>query len=265
MKRINLSLSSILESVMLNEDGNLKDFKDNKDKINYAIDNQLMISLYYNDGKGDEGRKPAYGNPRGFRRIIPYCLGSRNGRLALRGFHQWKNHTKKGPFKWKFFYLDRMSNVRVYKDMHIPGIPELANPNGDKHMDRIINMIGMKGRTQTPLDRERENTQNLANATSSELNKKGAIKTVGNGNLNSLQNLRPIPSKKKLSYDFQKTKKNIEDWERENNRQQRWRDFDKAEREREEQLKQAEVPNPPTSKPGPVNQQDMEGYENKEF
>ena len=129
MKRINLSLSSILESVMLNEDANLKDFKDNKDKINYAIDNQLMISLYYNDGKGDEGRKPAYGNPRGFRRIIPYCLGSRNGRLALRGFHQWKNHTKKGPFKWKFFYLDRMSNVRVYKDMHIPGIPELANPS----------------------------------------------------------------------------------------------------------------------------------------
>ena len=68
-----------------------------------------------------------------------------------------------------------------------------------------------------------------------------------------------------MTYNFKKTKKNIEYWERENNRQQRWRDFDKAEREREEQLKQAEVPNPPTSKPGPVNQQDMEGYENKEF
>ena len=86
MERINLSLSSILESIMINEDSNLKDFRDNKDKINYAIDNNLMISLNYDDGKPIKGKKGkrVYGNPKGFRRMIPYCLGSRKGRLALR-------------------------------------------------------------------------------------------------------------------------------------------------------------------------------------
>ena len=262
MKRIDLSLSNILESIMLNEDSNLKDFRDNKDKINYAIDNNLMISLYYDDGKPT--KKKAYGNPKGFRRIIPYCLGSRKGRLALRAFHQWKINTKKGPFKWKFFYLDRMSNVRVYKNMSIPYIPELANPNGDAHMDKIINMIGME-KFQSPVDRERKKTEKLKNATPSELNKQGAITPTNKGGLKSLQNLRPIPSKtKKVQYNFQNTAKNLEDFEKENTpivRQQRWSDFDKAERERQEQLKQAEAPNPPTSNSGPVNQNDMESYE----
>jgi len=264
MNHIDLSLSNILESMRLNEDSNLADFRDNKDKINYAIDNRLMISLYYDDGKGDKGRKPAYGNPRGFRRIIPYCLGSRKGRLALRGFHAWKTHTKKGPFKWKFFYLDRMSNVRVYKNMPIPYIPELANPDGDSHMDEIINMIGMQ-KFQSPLDREKQTTQDLKNTTSSELNKQGAIKQLNKGGLKSLQNLKPIPSKtKKVQYNFQNTAKNLQDFEKQNtemNRDRRWADYDKAERERQEQVKQAEAPNPPTSNSGPVSQNDMEGYE----
>ena len=264
MNHINLSLSHILESIQLNEDSSIVDFKDAKDKINYAIDNRLMISLYYDDGKGNEGYTPAYGNPRGFRRIVPYCLGSRNGRLALRGFHAFKKHTKKGPFKWKFFYLDRMKNVRVYQNMHIDKIPALANPNGDKHMDKIINYIGMN-RFVSPLERERRNTNAIKNSKPSQTNKKGAVKPVGNGNINSLQNLKPIPSKtKKLQYNFQNTKKNIEDFEKQNTpmvKQQRWADYDKAERERQEQLKQSQAPNPPTSNAGPVNKNDMEGYE----
>ena len=266
MKRIDLSLSNILESIMLNEDSNLKDFRNNKDIINYAIDNQLMISLNYDDGKpiSKKNRRKVYGNPKGFRRIIPYCLGSRKGRLALRAFHQWKTNTKKGPFKWKFFYLDRMSNVRVYKNMKIPFIPELANPEGDAHMDKIINMIGMQ-KFQSPLDREKQTTQDLKNATSSELNKQGAIKPTNKGGLKSLQNLRPIPSKtKKVQYNFQNTAKNLEDFEKQNTpiaQRKRWADYDKAERERQEQVKQAEAPNPPTSNSGPVNQNDMEGYE----
>jgi len=266
MKRIDLSLSNILESIMLNEDSNLKDFRDNKDIINYAIDNKLYISLYYDDGKpiSKKNRRKVYGNPKGFRRIIPYCLGSRKGRLALRAFHQWKTNTKKGPFKWKFFYLDRMSNVRVYKNMKITAIPELANPEGDAHMDKIINMIDMQ-KFQSPLDREKQVTQDLKNATPSELNKQGAIKPTNKGGLKSLQNLKPIPSKtKKVQYNFQNTAKNLQDFEKQNagiNRQNRWADYDKAERERQEQVKQAEAPNPPTSNSGPVNQNDMEGYE----
>ena len=270
MKHISLSLSTILESI-INEDSNLKDFRDNKDKINYAIDNNLMISLNYDDGKGDKGRKAAYGNPREFRRMIPYCLGKRNGRLALRCFHAWKVHTKKGPFKWKFMYLDRMSNIRVYNNMHIPEIPALANPEGDAHMDEIINMIGMKEKKQSPLEKQQKITQDIADTRPTKAgaikNKEAGvdIKPTNKGGLNSLQNLRPITSKKPLSYDFRGTRKNLEDFEKQNQglaRQQRWADYDKAEREREEQLKQAEAPNPPTNNSGPVNQNDMEGYEN---
>ena len=250
---------------MLNEDSNLKDFKDNKDKISYAIDNELMISLYYDDGKPIKNKKgkKVYGNPKAFRRMIPYCLGTRKGRLALRCFHAWKTNTKKGPFKWKFMYLDRMSNVRVYSNMHIPEIPALANPEGDAHMDKIINMIGMKERNQTPLQREREKTQQIRNANtpselkkataSSEPNKQGAINIRNKG----IQNLTPTAKN-----DFTNVERNVELWNQEQNRGEIWRNYDEAEKARQEQLKQAEAPNPPTSNSGPVNPDDMEGYEN---
>ena len=262
MKHIDLSLASIIGGI-LNEDANLSDFSDTEKKISYAIDNRLMISLYYNDGKGNDGYNPAYGNPRGFRRIIPYCLGSRNGRLALRAFHAWKSHTKKGPFKWKFFYLDKMSNVRVYKGMHIPEIPALANPNGDKQMDRIINMIGMNKPTSqsvTDIGGQGKKTSNT--------NSSGAIKQLNKGGLKSLQNLRPAKSEKKLSYDFRNTQRNLDDFNRSNTpevQRQRWSDYDKAERERQEQLKKAQVQNPPTNNQGPVNKEDMEGYEQQQY
>ena len=58
------------------------------DKINKAINDKRYISLYYNDRKGDEPQFRAKGNPRGFRRIIPYCLFERNNTLYLRAFHQ---------------------------------------------------------------------------------------------------------------------------------------------------------------------------------
>jgi hypothetical protein len=266
MNHINLSLSNILESIILSEDSNLKEFKDNKDIINYAIDNKLYISLYYDDGKpmSKKKRRKAYGNPKGFRRVVPYCLGMRNGRLALRGFHAFKTNTKKGPFKWKFFYLDRMKNVRVYNDMKITSIPELANPKGDAHMDEIINMLNL---FQSPLEREREKTQQIRNIkpedASRVLNKQGAIKTK---NANSLANLKPTRSEKKPNYNFkpETINKNIQDFEKQNTpmaQQRRWSDYDKAERERDEQLKQKQAPNPPTSTTGPVNKNDMEGYE----
>jgi hypothetical protein len=266
MNHINLSLSNILESIILSEDSNLKEFKDNKDIINYAINNKLYISLYYDDGKpmSKKKRRKAYGNPKGFRRVVPYCLGKRNGRLALRGFHAFKTNTKKGPFKWKFFYLDRMKNVRVYNDMKITSIPELANPKGDAHMDEIINMLNL---FQSPLEREREKTQQIRNIkpedASRVLNKQGAIKTK---NANSLANLKPTRSEKKPNYNFkpETINKNIQDFEKQNTpmvQQRRWSDYDKAERERDEQLKQKQAPNPPTSNTGPVNKNDMEGYE----
>jgi hypothetical protein len=279
MKRIDLSLSNILESIMLNEDSNLKDFRDNKDIINYAIDNKLYISLYYDDGKpiSKKNRRKVYGNPKGFRRIIPYCLGSRKGRLALRAFHQWKTNTKRGPFKWKFFYLDRMSNVRVYKNMKITAIPELANPEGDAHMDKIINILDL---FQSPREREQERWQEVQNAKPEDavkaLNKQGYITLTNKGGLNSVQNLRPIPSKtKKVQYNFQNTAKNLDDTNKERNWNDYWAEYDKAAKEaqgiesrraEQELIKQAEAPNPPTSKSGPVNQRiknndNEEGYE----
>ena len=255
MSHINLSFLNIIGK-LLNEGLNLSNVNDIEDKINYAIDNKLMISLNYDDGKGDEGTNPAYGNPRAFRRIIPYCLGSRKGRLALRGFHSWKNHTKRGPFKWKFFYLDRMSNVRVYKNMQIPEIPALANPEGDKHMDKIINMIGME-KFKSPVEKERETT-NAIKTGKPEQNQQGPVVRA---------DLQPKvkPSRYAgISKKYADIQKNINDFDKTNSplaRQQRWSDYDKAEQERQQQ--QSQVPAPTQQQSGPIGNQPNGNFQNR--
>lgn len=265
MKHIDLSFGKIVNG-MLNEAGVYdapyylsKIFKD----INYAITNQCYITLNYDDGRGDDGMDPAYGNPRGIREVIPYCLGTskRNGRLVLRPYHTSPNHTKKGPYKWKYMYLDKMKNVRVARNRHftLEDIPSDANPTGDKFMSRIINIVGMnkadreeamrytneKGEFIDPLTRVKQNPQN----------EPGAISKPKTKNINSLANLNMTPKQnngeKAPKYDYKAAQRNMRDFnlnDTEAAKQQRFADWDKAEAELKQQNTQNSI-NPP----GPVN------------
>ena len=266
MGHINLSLSSILDK-LLTEAGVLNNFDSNNTKIYNAISDMRYIQVYYDDKKGDKGRNPAYGNPRDNRRMIPYCFGKRNGRFALRAFHANPMHTKKGPFKWKFMYVDNIKGLRVLKDHFSSGdIPANANPDGDKHMDEIINMVGMDngrraewernhnmetGDFVSPVQRVRKENPNI----------QGAITKKGNGNVNSLANLN-IPKKnnpgtKQPNYDYKAAQKNLQDFNKnytQQDRQQRFADWDKAQAELEKQQQQI-------NKPGPVTQNNMNDEE----
>ena len=80
-----LTLSDILANIIKEDASNGINSYDTDMKIKYAITNRKYISLYYDDKKGK--MIGSRGNPKGFRRIIPYCYGSKKGRPALRCFH----------------------------------------------------------------------------------------------------------------------------------------------------------------------------------
>ena len=261
MGHINLSLSSIVGK-LLTEAGVLNNFDSNNTKIYNAISDMHYIQVYYDDKKGDKGRNPAYGNPRDSRRMIPYCFGKRKGRFALRAFHSSPMHTKKGPYKWKFMYVDNIKGLRVLKDHFSEGdIPPDANPNGDELMDEIIIMVG------TPKSNAEEWRRNhnmetgdfvspVQRVRKEKPNAQGAITKKGNGNVNSLANLN-IPKKnnpgaKQPNYDYKAAQKNLQDFNKnytQQDRQQKFADWDKAQAEVEKQQQ--------TNKQGPITQNNM--------
>ena len=82
MRHINLSLSKIVENV-LNEDIVRRKKKypfTIEGNINKAIDRKQLVTLYYDDRKGDKFTKrnpdgtAKWGNPRAYRKLIPYAL-----------------------------------------------------------------------------------------------------------------------------------------------------------------------------------------------
>jgi hypothetical protein len=171
-------------------------------------------------------------------------------------------HTKKGPYKWKFMYVDNIKGLRVLKDHFSEGdIPPDANPNGDELMDEIIIMVGMPksnaeewrrnhnmetGDFVSPVQRVRKENPNM----------QGAITKKGNGNVNSLANLN-IPKKnnpgtKQPNYDYKAAQKNLQDFNKnytQQDRQQKFADWDKARAEVEKQQQ--------TNQQGPITQKNM--------
>lgn len=246
MKHVNLSFSSIVDKV-LNESGTLNYFDNINDKIYNAIADMRYVYLYYDDKKGDVGRNPAYGNPRDSRRMIPYCFGMRKGRFALRAFHANPMHTKKGPYKWKFMYVDNIKGLRVLKDhFSMNDIPANANPDGDKHMDEVIIMVGMNKERGEEWRRNHDmQTGDFVSPVQRTRNEKpnpqGAVTKVGNGNVNSLANLNYTPGKYANGTskpDYKAAQKNLRDFNANNDqatRQQRFADYDKARAEADRQ------------------------------
>lgn len=251
MKHIDLSFSSIVNGIITEKALNY--FDSVFTKLNSAINDMNYITLNYDDRQGDKGRNPAWGNPRDPREMIPYCLGVRNGRVALRAFHTSPMHTKRGPENWKFMYVDNMKNVRVSTRRHFSmnDIPSNANPDGDKDMDTVINYVGMnqadreemarlyneKGEFVSPLQRVKKNPQN----------EPGAIVKPNTKNVNSLANLNYTPKENEPNY--KNIQRNVQATDSETARQRRFADWDKAEAERQQQTAQQNRQN----SPGPVN------------
>lgn len=231
---INLTLDNIIQH-LLSERNNINEEKLNginsygvDMRIKYAITNRKYISLYYDDKKGT--MKGSKGNPKGFRRIIPYCYGSRKGRPALRAFHAYKTNTKRGPLKWKFFYIDNIKNLRVYDNWPSftqKDIPQNFNPNGDKHMDEIYAIVDFS--YNSPLSKTLDDFRTQ--------NPKGNIK-----NVNSLSNLAqykdPTAKFKNNKTNYGAVKTNIDRRDREMNkvdREQYWKDYERAKQEADQQ------------------------------
>ena len=203
------------------------------DKINRAINDKRYISLYYNDRKGDEPQFRAKGNPRGFRRIIPYCLFERNNTLYLRAFHQWRTNTKRGPFKWKLFKVENISNLRVYGD-NFPrftekNLPPNFNPNGDKLATNVLNVVNFNSFV-SPLEREKQKTADIAAG-------RKKMPTNKSGYINNSE--VAADQKRKVTVDtYAKTqpkwagyKKNIEQTANDVDSKTKFADYEKAEQE----------------------------------
>ena len=219
------------------------------DNINYAINNKKFISLYYNDQKGNTPRLKYYGNPRGFRRIVPYCLFEKNGTIYLRAFHSWRTNTKRGPLKWKQFIVNNIKNLRVYKtwpSFSEKDIPSNANPNGDKAATRVLNIVKFN-QFISPLEREKQKTAQIAAGRKKEpTNKTGYVKNQEIG----ADQKRKVTAKdiariqpKYNEYD-KNINKEIERLQNDKNlRNQRFADYDKAYSEAEQQNKKGPIGN----------------------
>ena len=245
---MSLTLYSIIRGLVKEDVGNGL-----IDKINKAIDERRYVSLYYNDRKGDEtGLFPRRrGNPRAFRRVVPYCLFERNGKLYLRGYHSYPTNTKRGPFRWKLFKVENISNLRIYANdfpkFTEKSIPNNYNPDGDKMATRVLNIADFSNFV-SPLDREKQVTNDvMTNTKRLPSNKAGYMYD---------KEIR-ADQKRKVTVDtyakqhpnWAMYKKNVEDTANETDRNTKFSDYEKAERELNQQR-------------GPIlqNGEEQEGY-----
>lgn len=278
MKHLNLSLSSALRRI-LNEDmvkvkkprpvGN--HYSSVLDRIKDAIKFRRFISLNYDDRKGDKFTKrnpdgsPKWGNPRAYRKLIPYALyfSNQNGELTLRCYHYSANHTKRGPQKWKEMKVNGMKNVRILNDeFDESDLPNNLNKSGDKHAAHMVTMVDFNNNPYeereefiSPVERERERMRRQEKGQSYDelyTNQQGPVEQpktpdIKKGrNLKTMQNLgKPGKIDYKKAYDAFKqsdAKNTFSDW-------------DKAEAERKDQEAQKQRDaEPPQSASGPVRQ-----------
>ena len=291
MKHLNLSLSSALRRI-LNEDmvkvkkprpvGN--HYSSVLDRIKDAIKFRRFISLNYDDRKGDKFTKrnpdgsPKWGNPRAYRKLIPYALyfSNQNGELTLRCYHYSANHTKRGPQKWKEMKVNGMKNVRILNDeFDESDLPNNLNKSGDKHASHMVTMVDFNNNPYeereefiSPVERERERMRRQEKGQSYDelyTNQQGPVEQpktpdIKKGrNLKTMQNLgKPGKIDYKKAYDAFK----------QSDAKNTFNDWDRAEAERRDQETQKERPmSPPQNTPGPIRQPqktDVNNNENEE-
>lgn len=277
MRHIDLSFSSILRKA-LNEDmipvknprpvGN--HLSSVLERLRDAIKFRRFISLNYDDRKGDKFTKrnpdgtPKWGNPRAYRKLIPYALyfSNQNGELTLRCYHYSNNHTKRGPEHWKEMKVSGMKNVRILQDEFTEAdLPNNMNKGGDKHAKQMVTMVDFHYNPyephkefMSPADVQREKFRRMKKGQSYDdlnTNQQGPVEepklpNVKKGrNLKTMQNLgKPGKVDYKKAYDAFK----------QSDARNTFRDWDAAEAERRDQQSQQQRPmTPPQNNAGPVN------------
>lgn len=283
MRHADLSLKSALETIIKEDIVNVKKQYGNdfRGKIEKAIDQKHYLYINYDDGKGKRGQKydemgnPRWGNPKFHRIILPFAFyeSNQNGEDTLRAVHWNDRHTKRGPHKWKEFKVSHMKNLRFLKSTFTDAdIPDDANWDGDKHAAHIYCMVqreetknptipqGYEEKFISPLERERERFRRDQKGMSSEdlyTNQTGYIPTKQNvpqikkgRNLKTMQNLgKPGNIDYKKAYDAFKN----------SDARKTFMDWDAAEKERQEQMKQNKASNPVQSHSGPI------GYDENDY
>lgn len=277
MRHIDLSFSSILRKA-LNEDiipvknprpvGN--HLSSVLERLRDAIKFRRFISLNYDDRKGDKFTErnpngtPKWGNPRAYRKLIPYALyfSNQNGELTLRCYHYSSNHTKRGPERWKEMKVSGMKNVRILSDEFTEAdLPNNMNKSGDKHAKQMVTMVDFNSNPYapheefiSPLERERERMRRSENGQSSDelyTNQQGPVQHQPIPNVKKGRNLKTMQNLGKPgNIDY----KNAYAAFKQSDARNTFRDWDAAEAERRDQQSQQQRPmTPPQNNAGPVN------------
>lgn len=114
-----------------------------KDPYEDAIINKRVVSFDY---MGDKENAP--GKRTG---VEPVCYGITKNRKYIRAWQRTGDTTSKVP-AWKFFRVDRIKNWQPTGTETFTAPPSANfNPNGDKHIDKIIAIADFSPEDQEPV------------------------------------------------------------------------------------------------------------------
>lgn len=232
---------SFIRKKMLNED---IDF----DTVLDSIKNKNYVRIKYNDNTDTPHT--------GTRTIQPMAIGTtKRGYPVLRAF-QVGGDTKRGEPKWKFFRLDRVESWRPLTKKKFNTAPGLYNKTGDKSMQHFIDNAKFDD-FDTPLAQLRAKYADMLNGP------KMATNQNQTGPLAATQQWKKnVFTSQPHSQKYRTIAQNIADTENDN--VDRWGDWERAEREREQQQLQSDVPEPENMGNGPIiDDDDYDTYEDE--
>jgi hypothetical protein len=112
------------------------------DPYEEAVINKRVVSFEY---MGDKENAPGVRT-----KVEPVCYGITKGKKYLRAWQRTGDTTSKVP-AWKFFRVDRIKNFKPTGNETFTAAPSANfNPNGDKHIDKIIAIADFNPNDQEP-------------------------------------------------------------------------------------------------------------------
>ena len=214
------------------------------DTVLQSIRNKNYVRIRYNDNTDTPHT--------GSRTIQPMAVGAtKKGYPVVRAW-QVGGDTKRGEPKWKFFRLDRVESWQPFKKKKFNTAPAGYNKSGDKSMSHFIDNAKFVD-LDTPLEKLRAQFADMLNGPkmATNPNQSGPLAATQQWKKNAF-------TSQPNSQKYQNIAKNIADTETDN--VDRWADWDMAEREREQQQLQADVPEPEYMGNGPIDDDDI-GYD----
>lgn len=217
------------------------------DTVLQSIRNKNHVRIRYNDNSDTPHT--------GTRMIQPMAVGTtKKGYPVVRAF-QVGGDTKRGEPKWKFFRLDRVESWTPLTKKKFNTAPAGYNKTGDKSMSHFIDNAKFVD-LDTPLEILRAKYADMLNgpkiATSS--NQSGPLAATQQWKKNAFTSQ---PNSKR----YQMIAQNVADANSDD--VDRWADYERAEREREQQEIQSDVPKPENPGHGPIDDSDYDEYEDE--